>query len=111
GCDRLPARQAPQHQEQLGVLRFDEYLIRQARVSGRAPYASGAPFLAGFYVASFAAVRAQHGERRGMLLIPRKYLKYMMIAAAWLQQNPPSPDVMQQNCCIHAAANGAQRRS
>jgi hypothetical protein len=26
-----------------------------------------------------------------MLLIPRKYLKYMMIAAAWLQQNPPSP--------------------
>jgi len=46
-----------------------------------------------------------------MLLIPRKYLKYMMIAAVWLQQNPPSPAVLQQNCCIHAAANGAQRRS
>ncbi len=29
GRDRLPARQAPQHQEQLGVLRFHEYLSRR----------------------------------------------------------------------------------
>src|SRR6185437_11004307 len=35
GCDRLPARQAPEHQEQLGILRFHEYL-RASLVPGAA---------------------------------------------------------------------------
>src|SRR6202042_2690802 len=72
GRDRLPARQAAQHQEQLGILRIDEYLRFATGFEGGR--LAGAPFLC----CGFAAAGLQHGDSSLSALSISKLLKMLV---------------------------------